>query len=53
LAEILEALIKNQFEAKSYRRAYEEKLPTLLVSPRTTSVLSYVEEWHQPLNLVG
>lgn len=26
----LEAFIKNQFEAKSYRTTYEEKLPTLL-----------------------
>jgi quinol monooxygenase YgiN len=43
----LEAFIKNQFEAKSYRKAYEEKLPTLLISPRTTSVLSTIEEWHQ------
>ncbi|HEY9664298.1 MAG TPA: antibiotic biosynthesis monooxygenase [Allocoleopsis sp.] len=43
----LEAFIQNQFEAKSYRKAYEEKLPTLLVSPRTTSVLSTIEAWHQ------
>lgn len=43
----VEAFIKNQLEAKSYRKAYEEKLPTLLETPRTASVLSYVQEWHQ------
>jgi quinol monooxygenase YgiN len=42
----VEAFIKNQLEAKRYRKAYEDKLPALLVSPRTASVLSYVEEWH-------
>jgi quinol monooxygenase YgiN len=41
------AFIKNQLEAKSYRKAYEEKLPTLLETPRTASVLSYIKEWHQ------
>ena len=43
----IEAFIANQLEAKSYRKAYEEKLPTLLEYPRTASVLSYVKEWHQ------
>jgi quinol monooxygenase YgiN len=46
-----EAFIKNQFKAKSYRTAYEEKLPALLASPRTTSVLNTVEEWHQQVNI--
>lgn len=47
----VEAFIKNQFEAKSYRKAYEEKLPSLLMSPRTTSVLNTLEEWHQQFAL--
>ena len=43
----LEAFIRNQFEAKSYRKAYEEKLSMMLASPRVTSVLSMAAEWHQ------
>jgi quinol monooxygenase YgiN len=43
----VEAFIQNQLEAKSYRKAYEEKLPTLLEHPRIASVLSYVKEWRQ------
>jgi len=43
----MEAFIQNQLKAKSYRKAYEEKLPTLLEAPRTVSVLSYVREWHR------
>jgi quinol monooxygenase YgiN len=43
----LEAFIKNQMEAKSYRKAYEEKLLILLEHPRTASVLSCIKEWHQ------
>jgi quinol monooxygenase YgiN len=42
----VEAFMQNQFEAKSYRKAYEEKLPMLLEHPRTTSVLSPLKEWH-------
>ncbi len=48
----VEAFIKNQFEAKSYHKVYEEKLPALLVSLRTTSVLSDIEEWHQRVDPV-
>ncbi|MGL5062679.1 MAG: putative quinol monooxygenase [Microcoleus sp.] len=43
----LEAFIQNQLEAKSYRKAYEEKLPTLLEKPRTVSILNPIKEWHQ------
>lgn len=43
----IEAFIQNQLEAKSYRKAYEEKLPTLLEHPRTASVSSYIKEWYQ------
>lgn len=43
----VEAFIQNQLEAKSYRKTYEEKLPTLLAQPRTASVLSSIKEWHQ------
>lgn len=42
-----EAFMQNQVEAKSYRKAYEEKLPTLLEHPRTVSILNHVKEWHQ------
>jgi quinol monooxygenase YgiN len=43
----VEAFMQNQFEAKSYRKAYEEKLPSLLAYPRTASILSQLKEWHQ------
>lgn len=43
----IEAFVQNQLEAKSYRKAYEEKLPDWLEVPRTVSVLSYIKEWHQ------
>jgi quinol monooxygenase YgiN len=42
----VDAFVKNQ-AAKSYRKAYEDKLPALLQSPRTVSVLQYVNEWHR------
>lgn len=43
----VEAFMQNQLEVKSYRKAYEDKLPTLLEHPRTASILSYVKEWRQ------
>jgi quinol monooxygenase YgiN len=43
----VEAFVQNQLEAKSYRKAYEEKLPEWLEAPRTASVLSHIKEWHQ------
>ena len=42
----VEAFVANQFEAKSYRQAYEASLPALLRSPRITTVLRGVREWH-------
>ncbi len=43
----VEAFVKNQMEAKLYRKSYEEKLPAMLQSPRTVSVLQYIKEWHR------
>jgi quinol monooxygenase YgiN len=40
-----EAFIKNQM--KEYRKAYEDMLPGLLQTPRTTMTLSPVREWHR------
>jgi hypothetical protein len=36
---------RNQFEGKSYRHAYEARLPGMLRTPRQTSVLRHVQEW--------
>lgn len=47
----LEMFIKNQFEAKGYRKTYEEKLPMLLAFPRATSVLSIAKEWYQQVEV--
>lgn len=43
----VEAFMQNQFEAKNYRKAYEEKLHTFLERPRTASFMSLIKEWHQ------
>ncbi|MBW4579460.1 MAG: antibiotic biosynthesis monooxygenase [Tildeniella nuda ZEHNDER 1965/U140] len=43
----VEAFVQNQLQAKSYRKAYEEKLPNWLELLRETSVLSCVNEWQQ------
>lgn len=43
----VEAFKQNQFEAKSYRKAYEDKLLSLLEHPRKASILNPVKEWHQ------
>jgi quinol monooxygenase YgiN len=43
----VDAFVKHQLEAKNYRKAYEDKLPALLQSPRTVSILQYVKEWHR------
>ena len=43
----VEAFVKNQMEAKSYRRAYEDRLPDLLQSPRTASILLPLKEWRR------
>jgi quinol monooxygenase YgiN len=43
----VEAFVKNQMDAKLYRKSYEEKLPAMLQSPRTVSVLHYIKEWHR------
>jgi quinol monooxygenase YgiN len=40
-----EAFVKNQM--KDYRRAYEERLPALLQSPRKPRILIPVREWHR------
>jgi quinol monooxygenase YgiN len=41
----VEAFVRNQFEGKSYRQAYEARLPGMLRTPRQTSVLRHVQEW--------
>ena len=42
----IESFIANQVTAKSYRHVYEEHLPAWLQTPRTASVVRYVQEWH-------
>ncbi len=41
----VESFIANQVTAKSYRHVYEERLPAWLQTPRTASVVRYVQEW--------
>jgi quinol monooxygenase YgiN len=41
-----EVFMKNQLEAKNYRKAYEEKLPDMLQSPRKIDFLDSIQEWH-------
>jgi quinol monooxygenase YgiN len=43
----VEAFIKNQFEGKDYRQAYEARLPGRLRIPRATTVLRHIQEWGQ------
>ncbi|HEY9479927.1 MAG TPA: antibiotic biosynthesis monooxygenase family protein [Gemmatimonadaceae bacterium] len=43
----VEAFVKNQLEARSYRHAYEAKLPTMLQAPRKASVLRLAGEWRR------
>jgi quinol monooxygenase YgiN len=43
----VEAFVRNQFEEKAYRQAYETNLPGWLRAPRTTSVLWHVQEWRR------
>jgi quinol monooxygenase YgiN len=42
----VEAFVSNQF-GKEYRQAYEARLPTMLRTPRSTTVLRHVEEWRR------
>lgn len=42
-----EAFMKNQLEAKEYRKVYEEKLPAMLQSPRIITFLNSIKEWHR------
>ncbi|GAA4650776.1 antibiotic biosynthesis monooxygenase [Kistimonas scapharcae] len=39
--------IKNQLNAKDYRKAYEATLPKRLASPRTMTVLEPIGEWRR------
>ncbi|WP_076592709.1 putative quinol monooxygenase [Herminiimonas arsenitoxidans] len=41
----VETFMANQVTATTYRQAYEERLPTWLQTPRTASVVRYVQEW--------
>ena len=43
----VEAFVKNQFEGKEYRQAYETHLPGWLRAPRAASVLRHIKEWRQ------
>jgi quinol monooxygenase YgiN len=43
----VEAFVRNQFEGKDYRQAYETNLPSWLRAPRTTSVLWHIQEWRR------
>jgi quinol monooxygenase YgiN len=42
-----EAFMKNQLEAKDYRKEYEERLPDMLQSPRKIDFLDSLYEWHR------
>jgi quinol monooxygenase YgiN len=42
-----EAFMENQLHAKEYRKAYEERLPELLASPRKITFLVSIKEWHR------
>lgn len=41
----VESFIANQVTAKAYRHAYEASLPGWLQTPRTASIVRYVQEW--------
>ncbi len=41
----VDAFIRHQVTDKPYRQAYEERLPAWLQTPRTASVVRYVQEW--------
>ena len=43
----VDAFIRNQFEGKSYRQAYEARLPAMLRTPRATTVLRHIHEWRR------
>jgi quinol monooxygenase YgiN len=43
----MEAFMKNQLNSKAYRKAYEKKLPEMVKSPRTFSILKPVESWYR------
>ena len=43
----VEAFMRNQFEGKDYRQAYEANLPGWLSAPRTTTVLWHIQEWRR------
>lgn len=43
----VEAFLRNQFEGKAYRQEYEARLPSMLRTPRATSVLRHVMEWRR------
>ena len=42
-----QAFFENQLNSKDYRKAYEENLPPMLVSPRIISFLDLQREWHK------
>ena len=42
-----EAFMANQLHAKEYRKAYEERLPDLLVSPRIITFLDPIKRWRR------
>ena len=43
----VDAFVKNQFEGKHYRQAYETRLPGWLRALRATSVLRRIKEWRR------
>jgi quinol monooxygenase YgiN len=46
------AFVRNQFEGKDYRKAYETNLPGWLRAPRTTTVLRHIQEWRREPGVV-
>ncbi len=41
----VEAFIRNQFDGKDYRQEYEARLPEMLRTPRSPTVLRHIQEW--------
>ncbi len=41
----VEDFIAHQVTTKEYRHVYEERLPALLQTPRTASMVRYMQEW--------
>jgi quinol monooxygenase YgiN len=45
-----EAFMKNQLQAKEYRKEYEARIPEILATPREITFLEPLREWKNPNN---